>query len=109
MAKDKSFFDVKRGDELIRIHIDGEFARLQVSGIDSVAIVIEALNAAVAAGARRGLMETGALLPDQSAAKGLMRASKGVSWLGGKVTFLGVLPDGPEFRVDWDQLPTITV
>jgi hypothetical protein len=109
MSTGEFFIDVKHGGDLIRIYIKDGLARFQVTPIDNVEIVIEALNRAVAAGATRGMMLTGALIPEDTAAKSLIRDSKGVTWLGGKVTFLGMLPDGPEFRVDWDELPTITV
>jgi hypothetical protein len=38
----------------------------------------------------------------------MLRAQNGITWMAGKVTFLGMLSDGPEFRIDWDVLPTIT-
>jgi hypothetical protein len=38
-----------------------------------------------------------------------MRSQKGITWMGGKVTFLGTSAWGrPLFRVDWDELPTVT-
>ena len=108
MQPGKTVFDVRRGDEWIRVSIEDETATLRVVGIDDVGIVIEALNRAVAAGAKRGTLFTGEIVADQMAAMHRMRAAIGVTWLGGRVTFLGELPNGPEFRIDWDLFPAIT-
>lgn len=108
MAIGKTTFDVKRGDELIRVHIEGEVATFVVVGIDNVGVVIEAINRAVAAGATRGTLFTGEILDDHTAAMHQMRSNTGTTWLGGKVTFLSLRPNGPVFRIDWDVLPTIT-
>jgi hypothetical protein len=108
MDPGKQVFDVRRGDEWIRVTIDGEVAEFVVVGIDDVAIVIEALNKAASAGAIRGTMFTGEIVDDHAAAMHRMRAAGGVTWLGGKVSLIGERPIGPMFRIDWDVLPAIT-
>jgi hypothetical protein len=101
-------FDVKRGDQWIRVHIEDESATFQVVGIDDVRIVCQALSQAVAAGATRGTMFTGEIIDEHTAAMHTIRSTAGITWLGGKVTWLGNRPNGPEFRIDWEFLPTIT-
>jgi hypothetical protein len=108
MEPGKTVFDVRRGDEWIRVSIEGETAELVVVGIDDVSIVIEALNRAVAAGAIRGTMLTGEIVDEQMAAMHRMRAEVGMTWLGGRVTLLAERANGPVFRIDWDTLPSIT-
>jgi hypothetical protein len=108
MSTDAITFDVRHGDDLIRVYITQGFATFQVSSIDDARIVIEALNRAAAAGAKRGTMLTGAVVHDQLAAMHMMRAEQGITWLGGRVTFLGSGPSGPEFEINWDALPTVT-
>jgi hypothetical protein len=87
--------------------VDG-FATITVVMIDDIWPVYLALNRAVAAGATRGTLFTGEMIDDQSAAMHMMRSQKGITWLGGKVTFLRMHPNGPAFRIDWDELPTVT-
>jgi len=108
MATGKHTFDVKRGGEWIRVCIDGEFATFRVVGIDDIRIVCEALNKTVAAGATRGTMFTGEIVDDHAAAMHAMRAKTGITWLGGKETWLADRANGPEFRIDWDVLQMIT-
>ena len=71
-------------------------------------MVIEALNRAVAAGATRGVLWSGDVVDEHIAEMHEMRARTGTTWLGGRVTLLGPGKLGPEFRIDWDNLPTIT-
>jgi hypothetical protein len=108
MPPAKTVFDVKHRDEWMRVSIEEESATFVVLGIDDVGIVIEALNRAVAAGTKRGTLFTGEIVDDHMAAMHTVRASKGITWLGGKVSFLGRLSNGPQFRIDWDVLPTVT-
>src|SRR5947209_11977400 len=108
MSSSKVTFDVRRGDEWIRVSIEYGFATFQVVGIDDVRIVCEALNRAAAAGATRGVLFTGEIVAEQAAAMHIMRAKTGTTWLGGKVTWLADRANGPEFRIDWDVLPTVT-
>jgi hypothetical protein len=100
-------FDIRHGDEWIRVSIIEGFATIHVLDIDDIRIVIEALKKATAAGATRGTMFTGCMVEDHSAAMHTMRSEKGITWLGGKVTVLSESPS-PMFRIDWDILPTIT-
>jgi hypothetical protein len=53
-------------------------------------------------------MWTGEIVDDHAAAMHEMRARTGTTWLGGRVTLLATGKLGPEFRIDWDTLPTIT-
>ena len=66
------------------------------------------MDQVVAAGATRGSMFTGEIVDDHLAAMHRMRSQEGITWLGGKVTWLSDRANGPEFRIDWDVLPTIT-
>jgi hypothetical protein len=108
MATDKVTFDVKRGDELVRVHIEGDFATISVTGLDDVWVLYQALNRAVAAGATRGVLFTGEILDDHAAAMQMMRWRTHTTWLGGRVTWLCERPLGPEFRIDFDVLPTVS-
>ncbi|HYV36846.1 MAG TPA: hypothetical protein VE988_14150, partial [Gemmataceae bacterium] len=61
-------FEIKRGEDLITVHIKDEYARIVVSMIDDVWPVYQALNKTVAAGAKRGVLFTGMVVHDQLAA-----------------------------------------
>jgi hypothetical protein len=108
MQPGKTVFDVRYGEEWIRVSIDGESAIFHVMYIDDVDIVIEALNKAVAVGAKRGILFSGKVVQDHTATMHTMRAEKGVTWLGGKVYLLTKWPSRPEFRIEWDVLPAVT-
>jgi hypothetical protein len=100
-------FDVRHGEEWIRVSVIEGLATFHVQYIDSVRIVIEAFKTAIAAGATRGTMFTGCMVKDHSGAMHTMRSEKGIGWLGGTVTKLADSP-APQFRIDWDVLPSIT-
>ena len=85
MAAGRSTFAVKRGDELIRVFVDGDEATFVVASIDSVGVVIEAINRAVAAGARRGTLFTGEVVNDQVAAMHEMRSRTDAANQGNRV------------------------
>jgi hypothetical protein len=104
----KITIDVKDKDAWIRVYVDQGFATIQVVCIDDVGIVYRALNQAVAAGAISGTMLTGEIVEKHMAAMHDMRARTGITWLGGKVTWLADRANGPEYRIDWDVLPTVT-
>jgi hypothetical protein len=75
-------FDIKHGDDFIRVHVTDGVAVFWVVSIDDVGIVIEALNLAVAAGATSGSLFTGPVVNDQVAAMHALGAQTGTTWLG---------------------------
>lgn len=101
-------FDVIHHDGWIRVCITGGVATIYVDRIWDDEIVIRAINKAVQLGAVRGTMFTGEVVNDRLAAKHQKRAETGTTWLGGAVTQLEDGEDGPQFRIDWDAMPTIT-
>jgi hypothetical protein len=102
-------FDVRRGDDVIRVRIEEGVATFMVSSTNNAEMIVEALNGAVAAGATRGTLCTTEIVDEQMADMHTMRAQKGITWLGGRVTLLSQRQLGPIFRIDWDLLPTITL
>jgi hypothetical protein len=100
-------FDVIHNDGWIRVFIENGFATIIVDHINDVGIVIRALNKA-AASVTRGTMFTGECVNDKLGLTNIWRAAAGKTWLGGRVTRLADTADGPQFRIDWDSLPTIT-
>ncbi len=108
MATSRIEFDVRRGGDLVRVIIEDGFATIRIAMIDDVRPVLEAMNRAVAAGATRGALFTGEVVHEHTAAMHLMRVRQGLTWLGGRVSLLAMRANGPEFRIDFDKLPTIT-
>ena len=70
-------------------------------------IVVRAINKAGRLGAIRGTMFTLDIVNDRLAEKHRKRAETGTNWLGGSVTQLEDGPEGPQFRIDWDSMPSI--
>ena len=101
-------FDVIHHDGWIRACITEGTATIYVDSIRGDEIVVRALNKAARLGAVRGTMFTLDVVNDKLAAKHRKRAERGTTWLGGKVTQLEDGPDGPQFRIDWDSIPSIT-
>jgi len=101
-------FDVIHDDGWIRVCTTGDVATIYVDSIWDDEIVVRAINKAVAMGAIQGTLFTGDVVRDQIAKMHSMRAVKGVTWLGGIVTRLADGEEGPQFRIDWDSIPTIT-
>ena len=102
-------FNVVHHDGAIRVSIDDDgYATLEVFKIEDDEIVVRAINGAFRGGAVRGTMFTGDAANSQIAKMNLMRARTGTTWLDGKVTQLEDGEFGPQFRVDWDVMPSIT-
>lgn len=101
-------FDAIHHDGWIRVCITEGIATIYVDQIWDDEIVVRAINRAVQSGAVRGTMFTGEVVNERLAEKHRRRADQGVTWLGGKVTQLDDGEDGPQFRIDWDAMPTIT-
>lgn len=101
-------FNVIHNDGLIRVRIDSGVAVFSVDLIQDIGVVVLALKRAREAGATRGTWFTGEVVNDDLAEKFLYRAESGITWLGGDVTQLDDGFDGPQFRIDWDWMPSIT-
>ncbi len=101
-------FNVIHNDGWIKVRIEDGFATIEVGNINDQEVVVRAINRAIAAGAVRGTLLTGDCANDQIARMHAMRAEKGVTWRGGKVTYLGEGELGPRFRIDFDELSPIT-
>jgi len=96
-------------DGAIRVVIDDQgYAVLTVIQIMDDEVVVRAINRAFRSGATRATMFTGDVSNDRLAQKHLTRAERGTTWLGGKVTRLADGELGPQFRIDWDSMPSIT-
>jgi hypothetical protein len=96
-------------DGVIQVVIDDQgYAVLAVIQIKDDGVVVRAINRAVKAGATRATMLTGDITNDRLARAHRTRAERGTTWLGGAVTRLADGELGPQFRIDWDVLPTIT-
>jgi hypothetical protein len=101
-------FDVIHHDGWIRVCITGGVATIYVDNIWDDEIVVRAINKAGALGAASGTLFTGDCAHERLATKHQKRADHGTTWLGGKVTRLGDGEFGPQFRIDWESMPTIT-
>ena len=88
--------------------ITEQVATIHVDSIWDDEIVVRAINKAVRLGAVRGTMFTGEVVHEGLARMYTIRATKGITWLQGKVTRLADGEDGFQFRIDWDEIPTIT-
>ncbi len=102
-------FNIVHHDGAIKVKIDDDgYAIIEVENINDKEIVVKASNRAFREGALSGTLFTKDVVNDQMAAMHKMRAEKGKTWLGGKVTRLPDGPDGPQFRIDWETFPHIT-
>jgi hypothetical protein len=101
-------FDIVHHDGWIRVRIENGFATFTVGAIWDDEIVVRAINKAVGLGAIQGTMFTGEVVHDRMARNHMKRAARGTTWLDGKVTRLDDGIDGPQFRIDWEKIPTIT-
>jgi len=101
-------FDVIHHDGWIRVCITAGVATIYIDNINDDEVLVRAINRASAAGATKGTMFTGQVVNERLAAKHLMRVTRGTTWLGGRFTRLADGEDGPQFRVDWDEMPSIT-
>lgn len=101
-------FDVIHNDGWIRVCITEGVATFFVDNINDQGVLIRALGRAIAGGATRGTMFTGDVVNDRIAARHIYRSESGATWLDGKVTRLADGEDGPQFQIDWDQLPVIS-
>ena len=102
-------FNVIHHDGLINVRIDEDgHAIIDVKAINDDEILVLAINRAVQSGAISGTLLSGEVVNEQMADMYLMRATKGKTWLGGKVTRLADGEDGPQFRIEWDSFPQIT-
>jgi len=102
-------FTLFDGDAAIQVLIDDEgFATIGVDNIDNDEILVRAINRTFRAGAVRGTLFTGDVIHEPMARRHAMRAAKGVTYLGGKVTYLREGRLGPQFRIDWETMPFIT-
>jgi hypothetical protein len=83
------WFNVIHHDGAIRIEIgDDGHAIVDVKNINDDEVLVRAINRAFQEGARSGSLFTGEVVNDQMARMHTMRAEKGRTWLGGKVTRL---------------------
>lgn len=97
-------FHIVHHDGAIQVHMDDAgHAVIEVININDQQIVVKALSRAFREGARSGTLFTGEVVNDPLAAMHQMRADSGTTWMGGKVTRLGDGPDGPQFRIDWEN------
>lgn len=105
-----TFFTVVHNDGDVTVRIDETgYATLRVGGILDHVVIALAISRAYKAGARRGTLFTGSVVNDNVARMQMLRATRGTTFLGGKVTRLDDSPQGdPQFRVDWDEFPQIT-
>lgn len=103
------FFNVVHNDGAVQVRIDNDgFATLKVVKIEDSEVLVRAINQTFRAGAQQATFFTEDVANPKEARKLLMRAQMGTTWLNGKVTQLEDGEFGPQFRIDWSEMPSIT-
>ncbi|GEM_PF-6169962 len=103
------FFNVVHNDGAVQVRIDDDgFATLEIVKIEDSGVLVRAINQTFRAGAQRATFFTGDVANPKEVRKHLMRARTGTTWLNGMVTHLVDGEFGPQFRIDWVEMPSIT-